>query len=189
MGIILLSSSLLAIYLTRPENITTFLKYNYKSIILFVGIVLLWPLILYTGNVNLSNIQGDNLTLESLFDIPRNMERIFIIWPYFINSFREIYIMLFLSVFLTIYALLKVPQLRISLSYLWLIWFAHSTFITLAFLSTRAPLIWHLDTAFNRLSSQHAFIYPLIILLVAAILFDTTNHNIPLVESESIGTL
>ncbi|MHB9056557.1 MAG: hypothetical protein ACYC2P_10455 [Paludibacteraceae bacterium] len=189
MGLILVGASLLAIYLTRPKQLSTFLKKNYPSIITFIVIVLLWPLILYTGNVNLSNIQGDNLTLESLFDIPRNIERIFFIWPYFINYFRKTSLMLFFSVFLTTFAFFKSPQQRISLAYLWLIWLVHSLFIVLAFLSTRAPLIWHLDTAFNRLTSQHAFIYPLIILLVIAFLLGTTNHKVTLVDSVSIANL
>lgn len=187
MGLILVTASLLVVGLTQPGQIKVFIQKNYMSIIMFVVLVLLWPLILYAGNVNLSNVQGDNLTLESISDIPQNMGRIFIIGHYFINSFHEIYVMLIFSVFLTIFALLKVPRLRITLAYLWLIWFVHSLFIAFAFLSTRAPLIWHLDTAFYRLTSQHAFVYPLIILFVTASLLDTTNDKISLVESVSIA--
>jgi hypothetical protein len=187
MGLILVCASLLVIYFTRPKQTSAFFKKNYASIITFIVILLLWPIILYTGNVSLSNIQGKTLTLSSLFDIPQHLERIFIIWRYFVSYFRENSLILVLSAFLTIFAFLKSPQLRVSLAYLWLIWFVHSIFITLIFLSTRSPLVWHLDTSFSRLASQHAFIYPLIILLVTAMLLNIASRNVLLVESESIA--
>lgn len=167
-GTLLVGLSLFIIYSINLKQIPTLLKKKYAAIITFITLVLLWPFILYTGNVNISNIQGDNLTFQSIFDIPRNIDRIFIIWPYFANYFRETSFMLILSISLSSLSFIKSTQLRKSLVYLWSVWFIHSIFIIFVFLSTRAPLIWHLETAFNRLLSQHAFIYPLIILLTIA---------------------
>jgi len=171
-GAILVGVSLLVIYSINPKQISTLLINKYAPIFTFITLAFLWPFILYTGNVDISKIQGDNLTLQSIFDIPRNIERIFIIWPYFTNYYRETFFMLILSICLSIISFLKATQLRKSLVYLWSIWFVHSIFIVFVFLSTRAPLIWHLDTAFNRLLSHHAFIYPLIILLIIAYLLE-----------------
>ena len=177
LGAILVGVSLLLIYSTSPKQLSTLLKNKYAPIITFITLVLLWPFILYTGNVDITNVQGDNLTLQSIFDIPRNIERIFVIWPYLINYFRKISFIFMLSISLSIISFLTATNLRKSLVYLWSIGFVHSIFVVFIFLSTRAPLIWHLDTAINRLLSQHTFIYPLIILLVTAYFLDITNQN------------
>lgn len=186
MGGILLGVGLLIILITRPKSMALSLKNYYVPVIMFIALILLWPLVLFAGKINLSTIQGNNLSIQSILDVPKNLGRIYVIWPYYVNYFLGVFPLLLISVFLTIIAFLKASYLRVSLVYLWTVWFVHLLFILIVFLSTRAPLVWHLDTAFSRLASQQVFVYPLVVLLVTAFLLDNTNYNVTYVESKSI---
>lgn len=136
------------------------------SVFVFALLLILWPTILYTGNVDITNIQGDSLTLSSLFDIPHNLERIPVLMEYFISYINSISEWFYTSLVLSVFGAWLVPELRKELVFLWGIAILSWIFIFVVYLSTRAPLIWHLDTAFARLMSQHIFIYVLSIIIV-----------------------
>jgi len=182
MGLIIFSSTLFVVACSYPKGKRyEFFKTNYPPIIFFLALLSTWPLILYFGNVDLSKIQGDNFSLQSGFDFFKNLDRLPIIALRHLEYYHGIFPALTISILLTLLAFRSLPKIRIILSYVWLIWLAHLVFITLIFLVTRAPLIWHLDTAFNRLSSQHDFVYPLIISLIISCLL--RKDHVPFIEN------
>jgi hypothetical protein len=175
MGMLLASLSVFIAYLYNPRQMGVFLRKNYMALPMFIALASLWPLTLYFGNADLTKIQGDSFTLEALFNAPKNIARISVIGPYFLNYFRGAILILFLSIILTLFTFWKAPQIRLTLVYLWAIGFIHSIFILLVFLSTRNVLSWHLATAFDRLMYQHSFIYIIIILFTISSLLNQSD--------------
>ena len=169
MGLIIFSGVLfIVVFLFPKEKHREFLIANYPAALIFTVLLLTWPLILHFGGVDLTKIQGDTLSLQFSFDFFQNLDRLPIIVLRHINYIQGILPIFTMSVLLTLLALKDMPKIRIALSYIWLIWLLLLVFITFIFMVTRSPLIWHLDTAFYRLSSQHDFIYPLTIILVVS---------------------
>ena len=166
LGAILVGLSMVINFASTPNISISVIKRYILPVFIFILLVTIWPVILYTGNVNITNIQGDNLTLSSLLDIPHNLGRVPIIMKYFMSYVKSIYIYFFTSLVLSGIALWLSPKLKQTLLFLWCVGVLNWLFISIVFLSTRAPLIWHLDTAFNRLMSQHFFIYILSTLIV-----------------------
>jgi len=164
--IIFLGVFFIVICFFPKEKRREFFLANYPATLIFAALLLVWPLILFFGGVDLTKVQGDSLSLQSSLDFFQNLDRFPVITLRHINYIQGILPIFTISVLLTLLALKNMPKIRVILSFIWLTWLLHLAFITFIFMVTRAPLNWHLDTAFYRLSSQHDFIYPLTILLV-----------------------
>lgn len=138
-------------------------KFIFFTFILYLIILLMWPLSLKVYGFNISNIQGNAFKFDSFYLLLDNLDRIPIISKYFYNYFsNQIYIIL-ISLFLTISMIFtNKNKWKVNLIF-WAIFFLHSFFIFIVFYVTREDLLWHMDTAFSRLMCQHESLFVILI--------------------------
>ncbi len=177
LGLILMFCALLCIGAgARKLEARWWRKYLAPSM-LGVVLLLIWPAILLVQGVDLSSIQGSNITTSTILAMPQHVAQLPMIWPYFAQYMQQTVLLLGAALVLSGAAWATVPQRRPALAYLWLAWCLHTVFVFSAFLASQASLEWHLSTAFERLSDQHAFVYPLALVVAAEALLSRISAD------------
>jgi len=146
-----------------------------KGILLFFIVLGFWTVAISLYGLDSRNIQGDQITLQGIFEGYKNFNRIPIIGTYFYAYFLQnpLFIFIFLGSIIT--AIVR-PLYRRTIIYILLIIFFHSMSIIWVYFATTAPLVWHLETSLFRLMDQHMSLY--ILLAVSCIqLFLSTKKS------------
>ncbi|MCM8774752.1 MAG: hypothetical protein NC930_00110 [Candidatus Omnitrophica bacterium] len=142
------------------------------SLTISLTLLILWPILLTVNHMNAGHIPGNAYAFRDILTCYRNLDRWQYIAPFFANYGREHSLILSLSAILSILSSLFIPRSRIAFLFLWLAIFGYSGFVALAFLATKLPLLWHLETAFSRLMFQQFAAYAFILFLGMSFLWD-----------------
>ncbi|MBI3306666.1 MAG: hypothetical protein HYZ84_02510 [Candidatus Omnitrophica bacterium] len=150
---------LIAILFHFQNNLISAWRFLWPFFGLLTLMVLCWPGLLLIHHLDATKISGPAYTYRDIFTFYQNFDR----WP-LIEKHFAVYVQSRLSFILATTLLSAATfcmhvNLRPGILFLWMVWTAHLSFIAVAFLATRLPLEWHLQTAFERLSFQHFFVY------------------------------
>ncbi len=154
----------------RRRALTGFL---WPALALYAALALLWPLLVSLHGMNPLNIQhGDTFTVGSVLQAFGQFWRWPLIAPYFAAYVRDIGPALTAAGILSLAGAWLAPHLRRGVQFLWGVLVVHLAFVFLVFLSTRADLGWHLESAFARLAGQNRFVLAVLLSLTAVSLIE-----------------
>jgi len=131
---------------------------------IFLVVLFAWPSLLALRHVNILDMQ-DAFVYSDLLHIGEYLDRWPVMRSYFWKHLLSMAPVLVACGLISLVCAFVNSKLRSVLMFLWGLLIAHSTFVTLPYFVTRLNFNWHIANSFERLMSQHFFIYATILVL------------------------
>jgi hypothetical protein len=175
LGVIMIGSWSIAFAVTRGWRALR-AAVPVTTVLLYVALVLLWPVLMVVGGIDVSHMQRYTFQDHSVRRFIGGVSRL----PAIGRGFAQVsltYSLVFLSAAVASVGALRSPWTRPILGWLWSIAALHSAWIAGVFILTNLDLEWHIRTALLRLVSQHAFVWVLALATSAVALFGELRRH------------
>lgn len=152
-------------------------KMKWNGLLLFLGPLSFWSVAILLYGIDPRMVQGDQVNVWTILEGYKHVSRIPIIIPYISQYIVATpwYSMISIASFL---AMFYVPSVRKVIIYIWVIIGIHIISVFWIYMSTTAPLVWHLDTSFERLMDQHMMLYAILVICsIPLVLSGKQRHN------------
>lgn len=166
LGFILLTS-FIAVHMQSLRQEWKQRHWQYVSgIAVFIVLQAFWSVAIAAHGIDPRNIQGDQITLQGILLGYKNLSRLPVILPYVYN-YTAAHLPYFAMLVISIPVAFLISSLRKVFIFIWTNIVLHIGSVVWVYLATTAPLVWHLDTSFDRLMDQQASLYVILCILIA----------------------
>ncbi len=163
LAFVLIAAFLATLFLMPRIKRLTELFHLTPYLLVTLFLVLLWPGLLLLNHADLTHLQNENYTLQTLSEFFQHLDRMIVIWPFYVRYFAQKSVLLGVCLIFSVVSFKMTPVTRRPLLFLWLVLIGHMIIVTAPYFAAGFNIVWGLKNNFERLMFEHFFVYPVIL--------------------------